>query len=460
MRVALIRPRPDDESIGLMNLMVCEPLELEYLAAHLDGLGHQVSVIDMILERGRLEDIVSQDKPDLIGMTAYITHVGVIRKYAQRLKSFMPRTPIIVGGVHAEVCPGNFEDPSIDYIAHVNGMETIGQLASRLASCQDAHENIEAIPGLWAGLGAKPYELSTEPLRICPDRGSTARYRRHYSYLFHVPCALMKTSYGCPYVCDFCFCRQVTRGQYFERPIEDAVSELETIEEANVFIVDDNFLLNARRVSRFCDLLEERNIQKKYILFGRTDFIAANSDLIGRFAKLGLTAVFIGVESHRDEDLKVFAKRCSVQTHEEAALVLHRHGVDAYTGVVVGENWTGEDFRSLGDWLLRHHMALVNIQPLTPLPGTPSFDRHRDSLVIARDDYAKWDLTHLAVRPSRMTPRSFYRHLIGTYFRTASHPRVFFSVLRRYGLGVAIRMLRGGFLITAQYLRLWARAEA
>ena len=38
MNVLLFRPRPHKETIGLQNVMICEPLELEYIAAN-TGIG-------------------------------------------------------------------------------------------------------------------------------------------------------------------------------------------------------------------------------------------------------------------------------------------------------------------------------------------------------------------------------------------------------------------------------------
>jgi hypothetical protein len=48
MRILLIRPAPPEFTIGLKNIMVCEPLELEYIAAGLRD--HEVEIYDLILE--------------------------------------------------------------------------------------------------------------------------------------------------------------------------------------------------------------------------------------------------------------------------------------------------------------------------------------------------------------------------------------------------------------------------
>ena len=58
MRVLLVRPAPPKYTIGLKNLMICEPLELEYVAAGLRG--HQ---IDSLMTR--LGAHFEEDRPYL-----------------------------------------------------------------------------------------------------------------------------------------------------------------------------------------------------------------------------------------------------------------------------------------------------------------------------------------------------------------------------------------------------------
>ncbi len=119
MKVLLIRPRPDPDSIGLQSFMMCEPLELEYAAAYLERFGHQVTILDMILERAPLEGLLRDHAPDVVGVTGYLNHVGVMKDYARRIKRHDSRCWVVVGGVHAEVEPEVFEDPDIDFVLHV-----------------------------------------------------------------------------------------------------------------------------------------------------------------------------------------------------------------------------------------------------------------------------------------------------------------------------------------------------
>ena len=51
MNVLLVRPRPHKDTIGLQNVMICEPLELEYISSNIEPLGHKVTIVDMIIEK-------------------------------------------------------------------------------------------------------------------------------------------------------------------------------------------------------------------------------------------------------------------------------------------------------------------------------------------------------------------------------------------------------------------------
>lgn len=456
MRVVLIRPRPDSDSIGLHSFMICEPLELEYAAAYLEQHGHQVTILDMILERSPLTRLLRDYQPDVVGLTGYINHVGVLRDYARTVKRGNPRCWVVVGGVHAEVEPQAFEDESIDFVLHVNALESMRLLLERLGEGRDRVRS--AVPGVWDG-PAKAYELCTSFDYPFPDRSKTLRYRRHYSYIFHDRCATLKTSFGCTFSCDFCFCPQITRGRYYERDLASVMREIEGIVEQNIFIVDDNFLFNARRVELFCSLLQERGIRKQFILFGRADFIVHHEDLIRRLREVGLHAVFVGVESMRQKDLDSLNKRTQVAINEQAIRLLERHSIECYTGIVVGPDWSGEDFEALTRWLNGFQHPLVNLQPLTPLPGTPLFERWRDLVRVPRERSARWDMAHLLWQPDSLSVRRYYSHIMRTYYRTMTGPRGQLYVLRRYGLGPYLRVVRGVLHITLQYLALCARGR-
>lgn len=440
MKVMLVRPKPHKNSLGLSDLMTCEPIELEYVATLCKGLGHEVILMDMILEKKRLDVLVKKHRPDLVMFTAYITHVNVIKKYAALVKSVDTNIVTAVGGVHSEVLPGDFDDENIDYVVGVNGMQNTEILLNAVEAGEEPvfiHDKLD-----------KSYVLPK------PDRMITERYRKHYDYAYHVPCALLKTSFGCPYDCKFCFCVQITQNQYYERELEPVIEELKEIEEENIFIVDDNFLVSRDRIQTFCRLLDENDIHKTFIIFGRADFIVANADMIKLLSEHGMDAIFVGIESFKQSDLNDFNKRTDVETSEKASEILYQNNVDLYGGAIVGPDWDKQDFRNFAKWIRRMHIRYVNLQPLVPLPATPIYDDYKDQLLLKREEYEKWDLTHLAIMPTKLTPSQYYFEIIRGYFRTTASLSSLRYIRKKCGVRVELKCFRGAMKMLWHYIKM------
>lgn len=440
MKVMLVRPKPHKNSLGLADLMTCEPIELEYVATLCKNLGHKVIIEDMILEKKSLDELVREYKPKVVMFTSYITHVNVIKHYSDLVKSVNKKIITAVGGVHSEVLPEDFKYNNIDYVLGINGMQNTEVLLKAIEKNKKPkfkHDKID-----------KTYKL---PI---PDRNSTARYRKYYDYAYHVPCALLKTSFGCPYNCKFCFCIQITQNQYYERELTPVIEELKQIEEPNVFIVDDNFLVNRNRIITFCKLLDENKINKKFIIFGRADFIVKNPDMIELLSKHGLDAVFVGIESFKQSDLNDFNKKTDVETSEKASEVLYKYNVDLYAGAIVGPDWDKKDFKNFAKWIRSMHIRYVNLQPLVPLPATPIYDDYKDQLLLKREEYEKWDLTHLAIMPTKLTPSQYYFEIIKGYFRTTASISSLRYIRKKCGIRVEWKCYKGAMKMLWHYIKM------
>ena len=452
MNILLIRPRPDRETIGLQPVMLCEPLELEYLAACIADQRHQVDILDMILEKRPLPELLAEFRPELAAMTAYISHVRIIKAMAETIKAWSTDCITLVGGVHAEVLPEDFQHPALDAVICANGLTTFQELIRCAATDQSdqSGQSFQELPGVWHPDKPRPVKETSFP-DLLPDRSKVSRYRHRYYYLFHNPCALIKTSFGCPFQCTFCFCREITDHQYFERPLAEVLEELANIPEREIYIVDDNFLVNAERVTAFCKELEQRGLDKRFLIYGRADFIAAHPEVIRRFAANGLRAVIVGIESCRDQDLEQLHKKSSRAINEQAVAVLAEHRVDCYATLILGMEWSSADFRNLAQWLKKMDLSFVNLQPFTPLKGTAAGEGYEDSLRIPRSEYEKWDLAHLVLRPAELSVSAYYWNIITLYYAITFRPKSMYSLLRRFGLAENLRLFCGSSRVTLQY---------
>lgn len=444
MKILLVRPRPPKETIGLQSVMICEPLELEYLVANIKPLGHEIEILDMILEKNSLEYYIKKYNPEVVGITGYISHVNVIKNYAKEIKGVSRAIKVVVGGVHAEVVPEDFLSEHIDYIIKANGIQTFINIINSL----ETHE-CSKIPGTYDG---ETIEKAMDFKWKHPDRKSVSRYRNKYYYMFHNPCALIKTSYGCPYKCSFCFCRNITDGKYFTRDLEDIVCELKDIEEEEVYIVDDDFLFNKERLLKFAEILKAHGIKKKFLVYGRADFIAENQQVIEKLSEVGLRACIVGLESSSEEELIKYNKKSEVKLNERAVEILQKYDVECYATLILGIDWGKEDFRRLYQWVKKLNIRFVNLQPFTPLPGTDLFQQYKNQLIVKREEHEKWDLAHLTVTPSKLSIRSYYFNIIKLYYKIIMRPSNVLYIIKKYGFLETLKLSIGSSNISMQYM--------
>lgn len=448
MKVLLIRPRPHKETIGLQNVMICEPLELEYISSNIEAIGHESRIIDMIIEKKKIAHFLAEFKPDVVCMTGYIAHVNIIKDYAGQVKAYDPNIKIVVGGVHAEVNPEDFESKNIDFIVRANGIKTFIEILNKLES----KESVEEIECVYSK-GKIPGEKETVFNYLFPARDKVDKYRSKYYYMFHRNCSLIKTSFGCPYQCKFCFCRKVTDGKYFTRDLDNIVEELRTIKETEIYIVDDDFLVDRNRIIEFCGLLKKYDIQKKYLIYARADFIAANEDVIRLFKEVGLRAVIVGLESCDGTELVDYDKRTKVTTNEDAVAILRKYDVECYGTFILGLDWKKEDFNNLAKWIKKLGLVFVNLQPLTPLRGTEMYEQYRKDFIIREDEYEKWDLAHLVVRPTNISVRKYYWYTILLYYKITVNPKSAWYMIKKYGLHDTLKLSVGAFKVNLQYFK-------
>ena len=261
MKVLFIRPRPEPATIGLQHVMVVEPLEFEVLGA-LTEPPYEPVIVDLVLERRSLSHFLRKHRPRVLAVTGYITNVPAMIEACRQAKALDPSVVTVVGGTHCEVCPADLDHPAVDFRVVRNATRAWPALLAHLRGDGPVPPGVfrSAAPVVEDAL--PPFDFFYPP----PARHLVDRYRDRYFYIFHDRVALLKTAFGCPYRCTFCFCRQITRDHYVERPLEDVLDELEALPWREIYIVDDDFLVSRKRVVAFLDGLERRGIDKHYLL--------------------------------------------------------------------------------------------------------------------------------------------------------------------------------------------------
>lgn len=453
MKILFVRPEPSDEIIGLQHLMIVEPLELEILSA-LKRKQDVGVLIDMIIEKKPFEHYIKEHKPDVVCLTGYITNVNTIIHYCDTVKNINPKTITVVGGVHCEVCPEDFEAKSIDYRVVRNGGVNFTALLNHI-------DNGSILP---LGVLQKGDKLMTKHLPDynfnipTADRNISEKYRDKYFYIFHDKVALIKTSFGCPYKCSFCFCRRITQDHYHQRPLDEVIDELKQIKEKEIYIVDDDFLHDRTRLKAFISAVKDEGIDKRYLVYGRADFIADNPDIIEEFAQIGLRTVIVGFETFSKEELEKYNKKIDANKYKQTMENLIKNNVECFATVIVSPDWDKADFRCMEKQIKSLNIHYVNLQPLTPLPKT-GIEYNKDSIIIDRSEYEKWDLAHVTIKPTKLSVAEYYRQILKSYYSIMFQPKILLSYIFKYPFRMLLKMFYGSRKVTKQYYKKIKEAE-
>jgi len=278
-----------------------------------------------------------------------------------------------------------------------------------------------------------------------PRRDLVSHLAHSYYYLFHRPVAIVKTTWGCWYKCNFCYTWRVTGGESFVRSPFSIAEELSGINCQEIYIVDDIFLIGRSRLQELARLIRERNIDKHFLVYGRADFVSENEDIIAEWASIGLRAVFIGLEATTDRELASMEKMVTVDHNSRAIKVLQKHEIDVYGSLITQPDYTERDWRRLKAFIDEHGLYYLNISPLTPMPGTLIWDSYEDRLTVSREAHGLWDLSHMLLS-TKQPLKKYYRSLLGVYTHCAMNP------LRALRLGLPTMPRVPSFA----FFRLWA----
>lgn len=428
MKILLIEPPKPPVAMGGEDIHLFESLALEYIAAGVPE--HNVKILDMRFEKNLFE-VLEDFQPEIIGITAYTVHVNVVKYLFQEIKKWNPKALTVVGGHHATILPEDFLVPEIDMVVVGEGVNTFRKIVENF-QCGKGFETIQGIAYkknceiIKTDIPAK-IELDEIPF---PDRRITAKYRKLYFADWMKPIASIRTSKGCPYRCNFCALWKITGGAYLKRSPEKIVKELFQIEEPNIFFADDESLLDVQRMKKLAQMIKDSGIKKKYFLYGRSDTIANNPDLISDWKEIGLERIFVGMEFFRDCDLKYINKRSTIDNNLKAVKVIQSLDISAYASFIIRPEFSKKEFDEYRKYIRELNLDYLGLAVLTPLPGTDYYEEVKEKLLTKNYDY--YDLIHTLL-PTKLPVKEFYKQYVKLLNKSIA-PKKRFALLKKYSL--------------------------
>lgn len=415
MRVLLISP-PDKNTIIADNPTIIDeerghnpPLGILYLAASLEKhTNHEIHVLDSQVEEmtyEELEQAIAGIKPDVVGITAMTFTLIDVIKTLKIVRKLFPEVKIILGGPHAHIYPKETASlPEVDYVVLGEGEETIVQLLNNIHD----EERLKGVPGLvfrdktghinHTALIDYIQDLDKIPF---PARHLTPVHKYSSLLAKRSPVTTMFTSRGCPYKCYFC--DRPHMGKKFRyRSARNVVDEMQACREMGIkemFIYDDTFTLNRKRVLDICNEIIDRNLDIVWDIRARVDTV--DREMLARLKDAHCERIHYGVEAGTEKVINALGKGITLKQVRDAFRLTKEVGISTLAYFMIGSpTETREDILETIRLAKELNPDYVNITITTPYPATKLYAQALEEKVIPYDywhEFAKNPTTDLKV---------------------------------------------------------------
>lgn len=395
MKILLILPAGDRVRVTRANPAVPRRAMLRFsvlpltTVAALTPREHEVRIVDE-----NVEPLDFDADCDLVGIT-FMTALAP-RAY-EMAREFRRRGKVVVGGgYHATLCPN---DAAEHFDAIVAGgaegawEQVLADAGSGRLHCGgDGANQPASVPGtIYRSRNSAP--ILTAPI---PRRELLAATARHY-----VTVNAVQTGRGCPHACRYCSVTVFHNRKHQHRPLAAVLEELRQIPRDFIF-VDDNIIADrgyAREL--FAAMIP---LRKRWVSQCSID-IADDAELLRGARAAGCCGLFIGIETTSAENLAVMDKQFNQSgRYPQRLAAIRRKGIGIVAGMIVGMDGDGPQvFERTLRFLEQTKIDALQLNILTPLPGTPLFADMESAGRMTDDDWSHYDYRHVVFRPAGMT---------------------------------------------------------
>ena len=462
MRIFLIHIRdpqfyalPERTRVKNRNIRVTgfPPIGIMSLSAVLRRAGHECVLFDQANPETPREVIIEEihrQRPALVGLSFLSTTSYPYAKIlARQIRAADAKVVLAFGGVFATLNAEHvkLQCPEVDFICRGDGEQLILDLVERL-------DDPAGVAGLtWMKDGQVVHNPNREMDRDLdqwpfPDRDNLP-IDFVESMPLDVPVVLsmerfttMQTSRGCPWQCVFCDVPIFSEGKWRSRSPQHVVDELAHLQKlgyGSVYFVDDNFLLQPKRIEAICKGINDTGITIRWGCEGRVDSVVQH--LFPAMAKAHCHALMFGIESGSQKVLDRLGKKHTLAEVESAVANAKSAGIDIVHGffVVGSPDETVEDMKATFDFASKLRLDTFSFNRLCVYRGTPLWEEYVKRGLI--QDEADW---YKYFKCSEIDPTCLSGEEINRA-RTAGMLRLFLYKLMHYpiqSLRILLRLTR------------------
>jgi len=362
------------------------PLGILAISTPLLKAGYDVRIIDSTIHLDYKKRILDEVK-DALCLGISVVTGPMIREtvdVARAVKAWNPNFPVILGGWHPSLLPGQtLAAPYVDIIVRAQGEESMLQIAERLRD--DAP--LDDVLGVGFKRDGKLILTPERPLQQIQQMPAKAYQLADFDAYERI-CgrrwAMYVSSLACPFNCNYCTNAGVYGRKWNALPVEQVVDD--TIELTRryrlelIWMADDNFLVDLDRALQIADGLVRRNATFKWSIQATTNLTARLSvEELTLLRRSGLHQICQGIETASPTVMKLMNKDFQVleDIYESTARCIQARVIPSFNIIFgyPGEGWKErrETVNFMMDICKKFPGAEFWTNIFTPYPGSPVF---------------------------------------------------------------------------------------
>jgi radical SAM superfamily enzyme YgiQ (UPF0313 family) len=229
----------------------------------------------------------------------------------------------------------------------------------------------------------------------------SAVYRKHLNirdYFYTIaqyPQVAIFSARGCPNRCVYCVYPQVMHGRaYRTRSVENLIEEFKYVEQylpevREIFLEDDTFTVNCRRVQSFSEAYRRESLRISWIANSRADI---DLDTLKALRACNCRLLCVGFESGDQRVLDRMGKNLRIARARRFVKDAKHAGVLIHGCFMVGN--PGETTESLETTLAYAKQLTPDTAQFFPImvyPGTEAYEWAQDNGYLLTDDFSRWN---------------------------------------------------------------------
>jgi len=354
------------------------PVGVGCLMGALDREGIEARFIDEQVEENTLE-LVQQyvkemERPYIFGFSVLTAAYKSAVSVSKELRRLYPDSIILFGGIHPTALPEEvLSHDHIDFVIRGEGERSLVELYR----CLREGKSLKGIANL--SYRENGSIVHNDRTFVLDDLDSYPPFPYHLFTSPRYDLGFVMSSRGCPYRCVFCSNRITTGMKYRYRSSKAIVDELEMLYDKYgkryILFLDDNFLVNKKRVYELIDEIKKKGLDKKMSFNFQARGDNTDEDLLKSLFEAGFRSIFFGLETSSEEVMKIIKKGETVAQCVAAVKIAKKVGFHvSATFIYALPGETHQDRINCVNMSKELGLDMVRFNNATPYPGTELYE--------------------------------------------------------------------------------------